>query len=200
MLCRKYRSQRISLNGFISILLLTCLVGCKNNSDQNQENSATSFNLTLAKADSSWNLMMKSDDAKLDNMNRLAEELLLIENCDSASLIQGKEQILGLRKIRYTKETLGEPGLIDRYDSLTTAAIGLLRAEINRNKKAGQYQLIDQLKSEIITADDSVLFYRKAYDSFASMLNEEMQKNKATSLPAIEGMKNGRLPLFRLIP
>ena len=200
MLYRKYIIQKNSLNGFFWVLLLTWLVACKNNTNQNQENSVTSFDLTLAKADSSWNLMMKSDDSKLDDMNRLAEELLLIENCDSASLIQAREQILDLRKIRYTKETLGEPGLIDRYDSLTTAAIGLLRAEISRNEKAGHYQLIEQLKSEIITADDSVLFYRKGYDSFASMLNEEMQKNKATSLPAIEGMKNGRLPLFRLIP
>jgi hypothetical protein len=200
MLCRKHISRQNSLNGFILIFVFFCLAACKNNSNQNKENSPTIIGVNIAKADSSWNLMMKSDDAKLDNMIRLADELLLIENCDSASIIQARDQILGLRKIRYTKETLGEPGLIDRYDSLTTAAIGLLRAEINRNDKAGHYQLIERLKSEIITADDSVLFYRKDYDYFASILNEELKKNNKAALPAIEGLKNGRLPLFRLIP
>lgn len=185
----------------IAIFSLWGLVACTSNTNKKEmSNTPSELDLTLSRADSSWNVMMRSDDLKIDNMLRLSTELLLVENCDSVKLLSAKDKIRTLNEKRYTKETLGNPGIIDQYDSLTTEAVNILRDEIRKNKKAGHYQLIMQLQEEIVRADDSVLYYRKGYDQQASQLNALMNSNQNSKKTDIKGMVNGKFPLFRLIP
>jgi len=159
------------------------------------------FRHNLSGADSSWRVMMSSDDGKLQNMERLTAELLLLDACDSSSLMNIKKAISGLKEMRYNRQNLREQGRIDQYDSACTALITGLKQEVSRNPKAEQFQIINQLVNEVSVADDSVLFYRKEYDRFADKLNlslKENRKNLQGEIKELDSLK--AFPVFRLVP
>jgi hypothetical protein len=190
------------LCGLASALFI--LDACRPSPKNEKEESQTiivEYREALASADSSWQVMIKSDDAKIDNMSRLADELKLIDGADTALLRSTQENIGKLKLLRYSKENMGESGKIDQYDSSCTSAFEMLRKEISRNPKAIQYQLVNQLKNEITVADDSVLFYRKSYDKQADRINHLLSRDKEGILKKeATQFKQNPLPVFRLKP
>jgi hypothetical protein len=167
---------------------LTCLTfwSCNPDAKKNESGNNTGTSNALQSADSSWASMMRSDDAKMANMKRLASELLLIEGADSVALKRIHTKIDSLPAYRYEMGNL-ENSRIDKYDEVCTAAISALKTEISRIPKATNYQIVNQLVSEISAADDSVLFYRKAYDRSADRYNSLSGDSK-------------KLAVFRVIP
>jgi hypothetical protein len=179
------------------------MFSCSRSNTQKQTRDVVieDFRYNLTAADSSWQVMMNSDDGKIQNMDRLVSELLLIDGSDSVSLLAIRSGIEGLKKERYSKYNIRKTGIIDRYDSLTTSLIVTLKKEVSRNPKAEQFQIVNQLVSEISLADDSVLFYRKEYDRFADRLNLSMKKNKKKLKEEFQGIDSiTSYPVFRLIP
>ena len=182
--------------------LLLLAVSCRQPSGKIGTNTILpEFRKNYSGADSCWNAMMGSDDGKIQNMDRLAGELLLVDGCDSSSLLKTRSAISGLKAMRYNRQNLRDPGLIDRYDSACTALITALKNEVRRNPKAEQYQIINQLVTEVSVADDSVLFYRKEYDRFADRLNLSLKKNRKKLQNELKTPDSLRpFPVFRLIP
>ena len=182
--------------------LIFLVFSCKNREQKGEESAQNSrYQYLEAAADSSWLAMMRSDDAKIGNMQRLISELLLIEGSDSLRLTSIRRKTDSLTAFRYDRITMAEKGKIDCYDSLSTAAIESLKKEISLIPKARNYQIVNQLNEEIVQADDSVLFYRKGYDSFIDGLNELRKKSGAQENAA--GGSAGEqkpLPVFRLVP
>ncbi len=134
-------------------------------------------------------------------MQRLANELMLIEGSDSLALEKIKSSIGQLPEQRYNRFSMGGKGSIDRYDSLCNAALASLRKEAGKNPKSEQFQIVNQLLSEVGQADDSVLFYRKEYDRSAEKLNLLLKKHRKTlsaELPETDSIR--AFPIFRLIP
>jgi len=182
---------------FLTIALgFTCLTfwSCKPDAKKDESANNTGTSKALQSADSSWAAMMRSDDAKMANMKRLASELQLLEGADSVALKRIHSKIDSLPAYRYEMENL-ENSRIDKYDEVCTAAISALKTEISRIPKATNYQIVNQLVSEITAADDSVLFYRKAYDSSADRYNSLSGTGKESA----EG-SGKKLPVFRVIP
>lgn len=159
------------------------------------------LDLYYAKADTSWSRMMASDDAKISNLKRLADELLLIDgsNEKNLQLLRNKADTLPL--IRYDRRNLRENGKIDTYDMATNEVIAGLRKEISDNPNAIKYQIVNQLVSEIIQADDSVLMFRKEYDrtlDSVRLFKKRQKRELKKSIPALDSLPD--YPYFRLLP
>ena len=78
---------------------------------------------------------------------RLTEELLLIDGCDSPAVQLTKIEIEKAQSLRYSRESIGEKGAIDRHESLTDQTLASLRKEVARNPKAVSFQIVK--KNEI---------------------------------------------------
>lgn len=191
----------MKITSIASLIFVLIFLGCKEESKKDSERIVKDYQEIASRADSAWDSMISSDDAKILNMDRLASELLLLDQCDSSALLESKRIIQQLSGYRYSKENLLSPGLIDRYDSLTNEAIGRLRKEISRNPKAIEFQLINQLSAEVTSADDSVIFLRKNYDQLADELNAFTEKHKIM----LSSVKDGKVRIekrgvFRVNP
>jgi hypothetical protein len=174
-----------------------CSCGRKEEKAGTTKTDSTSVRLEAA-ADSSWTSMIRSDDGKIANIERLISEMLLIEGSDSIGLLELRKKAADLPSRRYDRTTMGEPGRIDQYDSLCTELITLLRKQISRTPTAENYQIVNQLNKEIGQAEDSVLFYRMGYDSFIDQINSirgKKSRKNADNKPAEQSL----LPVFRKI-
>lgn len=188
----------------LSLLLLAAAAFYSCRTAQKSEEptkEAASFSRGMEMADSCWQAMMASDDGKISNMQRLLDELMLIDGADSMRITTLKKEAGKLSALRYDRRSMGEKGRIDQYDSLCTALITAIRQEVSRNPKAIEFQIVNQLVSEVSQADDSVLFYRKEYDRSVDSVNF-LLKNKRNKLrksfPGIDSLSP--FPVFRLIP
>lgn len=191
------------LFSFSIILACTALLGsCRQPSGKSKPDPVLEdFRKNLAGADSCWNVMMISDDGKIQNMERLASELLLIDGSDSVAISGIRAGISNLKQGRYSKFSIRHSGSIDAYDSISTGLISGLKKEVSRNPKSIEFQIVNQLVQEISQADDSVLFYRKEYDRFADRLNLMLKKNGRRLKSEIKGLDTvSSFPVFRLIP
>ncbi len=150
--------------------------------------------------DSTWNVMFKSDDNKIENLNRLVKELQMIDGSNSESLLLAEKEIQTIKSHRYDQKTMSVSKNIDLYDSVTNRVIQKIRNETNQNPNAIKYQIVNQLISEIQQADDSILFYRKEYDrtvdSYNSFLKTRKKDLKKSGIN-VDTMKP--YPVFRLV-
>lgn len=154
-----------------------------------------------AQTDTSWSRMMASDDAKISNLKRLADELLLIDGSNEKNLQGLRKKADSLSAIRYDRQNLRENGKIDAYDMATNEVIAGLRKEIAENPNAIKYQIVNQLVSEIIQADDSVLILRKEYDRSLDSVRLFKKSNKRglkKVVPSLDSLPD--YPYFRLLP
>lgn len=154
-----------------------------------------------AQADTSWNHMMASDDAKISNLKRLADELLLIDGSNEKNIQRLRNRADSLALIRYDRKNLRENGKIDAYDMATNEVIAGLRKEISENPNAIKYQIVNQLVSEIIQADDSVLILRREYDrrlDSVRLFKKSQKKGLKKAIPSLDSLPD--FPYFRLLP
>jgi hypothetical protein len=153
------------------------------------------------KSDSCWSSMMVSDNNKISNLDRLLKELKLIEGSNEKSLQEIEPHIRSLKQNRYDRISMGMGNQIDHYDSLTNSAIAKIRKAASENPNAIRYQIVNQLLTEIQTADDSVLFYRKEYDRTIDRYNEFLKTQEAGLRKTFDRFDTlRRYPVFRLIP
>lgn len=184
------------------VVLITCLAGCRQVPQKNSANPLISeLETHLNQTDSTWMLMIKSDDNKIANLLRLNKELQLIDGSNPDSLLRLEKQITALPLFRYNRITMRDSRLIDRYDSATNEVLSKVKKETASNPNAIKYQIINQLMSEIQAADDSILYFRKEYDRSIDGFNQFVRKNKKalkSSYPDFDSLKN--YSLFRLVP
>lgn len=136
-------------------------------------------------------------------MDRLLKELGLLNGSNPSRLNQLADQTRQLEAFRYSRNGLKPDGvdLIGRYDSVTNQVWTDIRKEVQANPEAEKYQIIQQLVSEIQAADDSVLFFRMAYDRSVDRYNAYLKKNKKELKRIISNLDSMRpYPVFRLTP
>lgn len=203
-----YMQRSIGSTCFVSIWLflagLTFFSSCRNQVNQNSTEKnisvANQIDLLKAELDSSWMVMQKSDLAKFANMQRLAEELKLIQGSDNAKLESVLLALKGVDSVRYNPRSIEESYRIDQFDSATNSVWSSLRGEVSNNKNADKYQIVHQLITEIQAADDSILFYRKAYDHKVDAFNAYFKQNKKELKRNYPGFDTLRTyPVFRLV-
>lgn len=188
----------------IFVLVLGGIYSCRQPSVPKEASGTSKLDLRnelLQSADSCWQAMIQSDDAKLENIKRLAHELNLIEGSSPDLNAKIESEIARLKAMRYDRLSLATPKAIEQYDSLTNHVMALVKNEIHRNTNAVKFQIVEQLVNEIQQADDSVLFYRKEYDRSLDQLVSFYKKNKKDLVKALGSPDSLKaFPYFRLVP
>ncbi len=188
---------------FILVVLLFSAGACNRGNkktDSKLKKEVLQFESLSNKSDSAWALMMNSDDNKIQNLNRLIEELALIEGTKEDQIKPLKSEINEMVKARYDRMSMESSARIDQYDSFTNSILGKVRAEINANPNAVKYQIVHQLLAEVQAADDSILHFRKEYDRNIEAYRQYLDKNKKVlqkELPSFDSVQ--RYHLFRLV-
>jgi hypothetical protein len=175
----------------------------KSGSGANESNTTVvnKMNEVLNKTDSSWRVMMQSEERKIENLGILIKELGLIDGSSPKHLEQIRLQLEELKQNQYDRISMANSHLIDQYDSLTNNLLSEIRKEINQNKETIKYQVVNQLINEIQAADDSVLFLRKAYDEQIDEYKNFLEKHKdelKKLIPNLDSLK--KFNYFRLNP
>ena len=149
--------------------------------------------------DSAWQVMIASDDNKLNNMLLLADRISYLKTYNDTEITNLKQRVEVLRKQRYSRSDIAVSEQIDAYDERTSELLTYMRHTLSQHPDANDFQIIVQLQEEIAAADDSMILYRKGYDAQVDKWNAFVGKNADVLKKA--GKENIKpLPVFRLIP
>jgi hypothetical protein len=149
--------------------------------------------------DSAWQVMIASDDNKLNNILLLADRISYLKNYHDTEITNLKQRVEALRKQRYSRSDIEVSERIDAYDDSTNLLLTYMRNTLSQHPDANNFQIILQLQEEIAAADDSMILYRKGYDAQVDRWNTLVSK-KADALQKAGKQNTKPLPLFRLIP
>ncbi len=125
-----------------------------------------------------WNVMMKDENEKLENVGRLLLELKTLPGQDQAEIESMEQRLDQLTRIRFTQKSMTNPHVVEEYDfasnSLISEIISIAESEPAFTQNAKLQQLTDQVKS----ADQRVPIYREEYDAVVDNFNQFLEKAK----------------------
>ena len=172
------------LRSLFSVLLMALiLVACNKNSSTTLTPTAIDSLKTVfldinSEIDTAWNVMMKDDDEKLDNLKRILQEVEYSGNYNRLKLESLINQIEALVSIRYDQRSMSDSELINKYDDLTTQVMGNVTNFTTSLAQFEQYPLMGQLLQEVFEADDRVLRFRIDYDKTAKQFNSFIETHE----------------------
>jgi hypothetical protein len=178
------------------------VAACKNTSTSLSPSAVDSLKTVFqdinGQLELSWNQMMADDDAKLDNLRRILQEVEYSGNYNRLKLDSLKQHIDNLQQVRYDQQTMSDSDLINLYDSITTQVMGEVTIFTTRLEQFEQYPIMGQLLQEAFEADDRVLRYRIDYDRTAKQYNAFINDHQE-HLPLVAKQKELQpKPLFEL--
>ena len=187
---------------FLILTLGVAVAACKNTSTSLSPSAVDSLKTVFqdinGQLELSWNQMMADDDAKLDNLRRILQEVEYSGNYNRLKLDTLKQHIDNLQQVRYDQQTMSDSDLINLYDSITTQVMGEVTIFTTRLEQFEQYPIMGQLLQEAFEADDRVLRYRIDYDRTAKQYNAFINDHQE-HLPLVAKQKELQpKPLFEL--
>lgn len=147
-----------------------------------------------------WSSMIEDDDEKLADMQLLLNEIRKSDFYSTDSLDSLSQMLDALRLIRYDSISVGNPSLIQRYDSLTQLTSETI-VRYAEDLPAGNYDpMISVLTDRVLTASSSAVLYRVTYDRFIQDFNVFLEKYK-NLMSTIDSSGNSvyKRPTFRLV-
>lgn len=147
-----------------------------------------------------WQSMMADDDEKLSDMQLLLNEIRKSEVYSTDSLDSLSQMVAALRYIRYDSISVGNPSLIQRYDSLTQLTSETIVRYAEELPDAAYDPMINVLTDRVLSASSSAVLYRVAYDKFSKDFNRFLEKYK-NIMSNIDSSGNSvyKRPTFRLV-
>ena len=125
-----------------------------------------------------WNVMMKDENEKLENIGRLLQELKKLSNEDQARVESLEGRLEQLKRIRFTQKTMVNQHVVEEYDfasnSLISEVISIAESEPTFTQNTTLQQLTDWVKS----ADQRVPIYREEYDAVVDSFNQFLEQAK----------------------
>jgi len=108
--------------------------------------------------------------------------------------------VAALRYIRYDSISVGNPSLIQRYDSLTQLTSETIVRYAEELPDAAYDPMINVLTDRVLSASSSAVLYRVAYDKFSKDFNRFLEKYKSI-MSNIDSSGNSvyKRPTFRLV-
>ncbi len=190
---------------FIPILFLTVLISCEEKkgpsttdstqvlSPDTSKNPLGSLTALRDSADKAWNLMIASDDQKIDDMARLLQEISYCKKYNAMLLDSLTDVVKTLKDKRYKQLTM-ESAEIDQYDELTNKVIARVKYLARTTDELKSHPIAETLYNDIAKADNDVALYRSLYDRFALEYNSYLEANKANLGEKANELK--KLPVF----
>ena len=168
-------------------VLLFCgailVYGCKNDASKKTEEKKevivkksdetikSELDMLQDSTETRWNVMMTSDDEKIEDVKRLLDEISKSSVYDKETqrkLLAANER---LKAMRYDRMTMTDPE-ITAYDNATDSLLKALYDFTGNTPKATENQDVKNLVTEIQDADGSVGLMRSHYDIQAKRFNE----------------------------
>ena len=182
--------------------LLAIVASCKNTSTSLSPTAVDSLRTVFqdinSQLDVTWTEMMNDDDAKLDNLRRILQEVEYSGNYNRLKLDSLKQHIDELQEVRYDQVTMSDSDLINQYDSLTTQVMGEVTIFTTRLEQFEQYPIMGQLLQEVFEADDRVLRYRIGYDRSAKQYHAFIKDHQDHLSSVTKQTEMQPKPLFEL--
>ncbi len=142
-----------------------------------------------------WEVMIKSDDQKINDLSRLLQEISYCKKHNVLLLDSLTTVVNTMKSKRYTQLTMTSAE-IDKYDDLTNKVISRAKFLGNTTPELTSHPIAETLYSDIATADNDIVRYRNLYDSFAFAYNAYYEANKETLAVQVKDFQ--KLPVFRL--
>ena len=158
-------------------------------------NPAAVFASMKDSTNKAWDVMIKSDDQKIDDLARLLQEISYCKKYNVLLLDSLTMVVKTLKDKRYKQLTMTSTE-IDAYDDLTNKIISRTKYLGNTTKDLSAHPIAETLFSDIATADNDVVRYRNLYDGFAFAYNNYYEANKEILSAQIKDFQ--KLPVFRL--
>ena len=162
----------------VVVLAIAC-VGCSSNKNRDGITSFTKIDSLranfLAINDSllhSWQVMIKDDNEKLDDMSRLLDEISYTNNYDETKLKDYRHRIDTLKAMRYNQKTMWDSKLIDQYDETSHYLVNDLLTYAENHPDYSRFPTMATLVQDIRQAHQRVLYFRIDYDEYAKEYNK----------------------------
>ncbi len=123
-----------------------------------------------------WNLMITSDNKKIQAMGNLLHELA-VTGADSGRYRAYNEQLDQLSRMRYTPKSMFNPDVVREYDYATRALILELVTTAESRAEYGYNITMQKLVDEVLLSDQRVTQLRLQYDSMARLFNRFLDRN-----------------------
>ncbi len=138
--------------------------------------------------DASWTVMIKDDDEKMADMERLLKEVSKTRRYDKNRHQELVNDIDKLTVIRYDRKSMSNSDKIDEYDSANSVVTKEVILFAANHPQYDSYPVFEELINEIQLADNRVILHRIRYDRSAKAFNSFVQQNK----PYIDQLNTSR--------
>ncbi len=190
---------------FITIISFLSLVSCEEKrtsvvSDSTKTTLSGNDPLSVLKGmrdstDKAWELMIKSDDQKIDDIARLLQEISYCKSYNAMLLDSLTDVVKTMKDKRYKQSTMLSEE-IDQYDEFTNLIISRTKYLARTTQELKSHPIAETLYNDIAKADNDVARYRSLYDRFAMEYNSYLEANKEALGENAKDFK--KLPVFSL--
>jgi hypothetical protein len=146
-----------------------------------------------------WNIMIHSDNEKIDAMHGLVHELMVSHPEEIERLKSFEEKIDQLSRIRYTQKSLANVDVIAEYDFATQVVLSELIETVKGTSEFSYNKTLQQLVQTIRETNEEMLFHRHEYDSLIHTYNIFVDANKDNLLQLDETISVEKKPSFRMV-
>jgi hypothetical protein len=146
-----------------------------------------------------WNVMMNSENQKIDAMHSLIHEMIITHPDELDQLKVLEERLEQLMRMRYTQKSIANEDVIAEYDFAADALISELTATVQAKKEYSYNRTLQKLVSTIEHSDEKVLFFRNEYDSIVRVFNTFIEKNKGALIQADDSLMLEKKPFFHMV-
>jgi hypothetical protein len=146
-----------------------------------------------------WHRMIKDDNQKLSDLNRLLDEITFTNNYDKERVEALRERIQEVKALRYNQQTMADSELIDEYDFASDNLVNEIITFAQKHPQYERYKNMEMLVDDIRTAHEKVLYMRVDYDRFAKQHNRFITENNAILEEIDNSIEDKKKPLFQLV-
>jgi len=132
-----------------------------------------------------WNVMVKDENEKLENMDHLLSQLLTSAVYDKEQVLSLQQRLDQLERIRFSQKSMINPHVVEEYDFASNSLVTEIISLVESDPGFVQDQKLQQLTDLIKLADQRVSNYREEYDKVVTLFNEFVEKNNS-DLKAID--------------
>ena len=137
-----------------------------------------------------WNVMMKDENEKLENVGLLLQELKANSGQDQSRIESLEQRLEQLNRIRFTQKTMVNQHVVEEYDFASNSLISEVISIAEGDPAFAQNTRLQQLTDSVKSADQRVPIYREEYDAVVSSFNEFLEQVKPY-LPEIDEKNTG---------
>jgi hypothetical protein len=146
-----------------------------------------------------WHRMIKDDNQKLSDLNRLLDEITYTNNYDKEKIEGLRQRIVELKAMRYNQQTMADSDLIDEYDFASDNLVNEITSLAQSHPQYERYKNMEMLVDDIRTAHEKVLYMRVDYDRFAKQYNRFLDENHEILAEIDHSLEDKKRTLFQIV-